>query len=64
VEGASTLIPSKGSVAEVVRSIMEGVRSSMSYVGATNLLEFAQRARFVRITNSGLVEAHPHGVRS
>jgi IMP dehydrogenase len=63
VEGASTLIPLKGPVQQVVRSIMEGVRSSMSYVGASHLDEFYGKARFIQITSNGLAEAHPHGVR-
>jgi IMP dehydrogenase len=63
VEGASKLIETKGSVKKIVSDIMDGVRSSMSYVGAQNLSEFRSKARFIRITNAGLMEAHPHGLR-
>jgi IMP dehydrogenase len=34
----------------------------MGYVGAVNLEQLRQKARFVRITNAGLIESHPHGV--
>jgi IMP dehydrogenase len=63
VEGTATMIPAKGSVVDVINTIMDGVRSSMSYVGARNLDEFRQKAKFVRITPAGLTEAHPHGLR-
>jgi IMP dehydrogenase len=41
---------------------MGGVRSGMGYVGAANLAELRDKARFVRITNAGLLESHPHGI--
>lgn len=63
VEGTATMVPMKGSVETVVSTILEGLRSSMSYVGATNMTEFRSKAKFIRITNAGLVEAHPHGLR-
>lgn len=33
----------------------------MSYVGAKNIEEFKHKAKFVEITNSGVIEASPHG---
>ena len=41
---------------------MGGLRSGMGYVGAATLEELREKARFVRITNAGLVESHPHDV--
>jgi IMP dehydrogenase len=63
VEGVSTCVDAKGPVGNVVAKIMDGVRSSMSYVGANNLQEFHQNAKFVQVSHAGLTEAHPHGVR-
>jgi IMP dehydrogenase len=63
VEGASRLVESKGSVKKVIRDIEQGVRSAMSYVGASNLNQFRDAVQFVKITNAGLIEAHPHGLR-
>jgi IMP dehydrogenase/GMP reductase len=63
VEGASKLIEARGTVRTIVNDLMEGVRSSMSYVGAHNLVEFRRNAEFVRITTAGLNEAHPHMLR-
>jgi IMP dehydrogenase len=63
VEGASKMVPSRGSVSTVVSDIMDGIKSSMSYVGAHNLDSFRDRAVFERITAAGLNEAHPHLLR-
>jgi IMP dehydrogenase len=59
-EGVEGVVPYKGSVVQLVYKLMAGVRSSMSYVDASTLAEFKQKARFVRITNAGLTESHPH----
>jgi IMP dehydrogenase len=63
IEGASTFVPIKGPVSGVIKNISEGLRSSLSYVGARNISEFQHKAKFVRITTSGIVEAHPHGLK-
>ena len=42
--------------------LMGGLRSGMGYVGAANLPELQEKARFVRVTSAGLIESHPHGV--
>ena len=39
---------------------MDGVRSSMSYTGAGNMLEYQVKCKFVRVTTNGLTEAKPH----
>lgn len=62
VEGAKTYVPVDTSVETVVQSIMDGVRSCMSYVGVSNLHQLAFNAEFVAITTAGLNEARPHGV--
>lgn len=64
VEGTAKMVPSKGSVTNVVSTILDGVRSSMSYVGARTLDEFRMKAEFIQITNAGLAEAHPHGLNA
>jgi IMP dehydrogenase len=63
VEGASKMVECRGTVTQMIQEIVDGITSSMSYVGASNLEEFRTRAEFVKITSSGLAEAHPHGVR-
>jgi IMP dehydrogenase len=41
---------------------MGGLRSGMGYVGARDLQELRTNPRFIRITNAGLVESHPHDI--
>lgn len=60
VEGATKIIDSKGPLRNVVDDIVDGIKSCMSYVGASNLEELSQTAEFIKITQAGLVEAHPH----
>jgi IMP dehydrogenase len=60
-EGISGRVPVKGSLAEVVYQFVGGLRAGMGYCGAKNI-EILQKAKFIRITNSGIRESHPHGV--
>lgn len=62
VEGNSTIVPYRGKTKRIVSDIMDGVRSSMSYVGANNMSEFQAKAKFVRVTEAGRIEALPHGL--
>jgi IMP dehydrogenase len=55
-EGESTLVPYKGPIKNILQEINGGIRSSLSYVGATNLEEYHQRAEFVRITPNAVIE--------
>jgi len=64
VEGESKPIPYKGKVERIINDILDGVRSSMSYVGAGNLSEFEIRSRFMRVTKAGQIEAQPHLLES
>jgi IMP dehydrogenase len=59
-EGVEGTVAYKGSVVQLVNTLMAGVRSAMSYCDATSVDEFQRNARFVRITNAGLTESQPH----
>lgn len=61
-EGIEGQVPYKGLLKDYVFQLMGGLRSGMGYVGAANLPELRQKARFVRITSAGLIESHPHDV--
>jgi IMP dehydrogenase len=61
-EGIEGRVAYKGTLSEYMFQLMGGVRSGMGYVGAASLEELVDKARFVRITNAGLVESHPHDV--
>jgi IMP dehydrogenase len=58
VEGESTTIPYKGGVKFIIEGLVDGVRSALSYGGASNLQEFTPD--YVQVTNSGIQEARPH----
>lgn len=60
-EGISGRVPYKGHLYEVVYQIIGGLRSGMGYCGAPNISKL-QGAQFIRITNSGMKESHPHDV--
>jgi IMP dehydrogenase len=62
-EGVEGIVAYKGSVGPLVLKLIAGVRSSMSYVNATSIAEFQQNAQFIRITNAGLTESHPHATQ-
>jgi IMP dehydrogenase len=61
-EGIEGQVPYKGHLADYVFQLMGGLRAGMGYVGAADLPGLRSKARFVRITNAGLIESHPHGV--
>ena len=60
-EGIVARVPFKGLLSEVVYQLIGGLRAGMGYCGAKNI-EKLWEAKFVRITNSGLYESHPHDV--
>lgn len=60
-EGISGRVPYKGSVQEVMYQLIGGLRAGMGYCGAASMEEL-QNAQFIRITNAGVIESHPHDV--
>jgi len=60
VEGNHKVIPYKGKVKRIIGDIKDGIRSSCSYVGASNLEEYRSLVEFVEVTRAGQVEAQPH----
>ena len=62
-EGVEACVTYKGYVKEVIFQLIGGLRAGMGYVGAPDLAALIENAQFVRITNAGLVESHPHDVQ-
>jgi len=60
VEGNSKIIPYKGKVKRIISDIRDGLSSSFSYVGASNVLDFQSKCEFVEVTQAGVIEAKPH----
>lgn len=61
-EGIEGRVPYVGSIKNVIHQLLGGLRSSMGYVGAKDILDFRARAEFVEITSAGLKESHVHDV--
>lgn len=61
-EGIEARVPYKGSLAEVIFQMTGGLRAGMGYLGTRNIAVLKKEARFVRITQSGVIESHPHDV--
>lgn len=62
-EGIEGRVPYRGRLSDVIYQLVGGLRSGMGYVGAKNLEELRQRAKFVRITWAGYKESHVHDVQ-
>jgi len=60
-EGIAGRVPYKGTVQEVIYQLVGGLRSGMGYCGA-GTIEALHHAKFVRITNAGVLESHPHDI--
>jgi IMP dehydrogenase len=61
-EGVEGIVPYRGSVYEVIFQLVGGIKSGMGYVGAKNIKELWEKAEFVKITNAGIKESHPHNI--
>ena len=60
-EGIAGRVPYKGTVQEVIYQLVGGLRSGMGYCGAATI-DALHNAKFVRITNAGVLESHPHDI--
>jgi IMP dehydrogenase len=61
-EGIEGRVPSKGSLSETVHQMMGGLRAAMGYCGCHTISEMKTKSQFVRMTDAGLRESHPHNV--
>lgn len=61
-EGVEGRVPYKGPLSDTIYQLVGGLKASMGYCGAKNLNELRTKTKFVKITNAGLKESHPHDV--
>jgi len=61
-EGVTALVPYKGEVGKLIAQLMGGVKSAMSYCNARTIGELWEKAEFIRVTQAGLSESHPHAL--
>ncbi|NLR31537.1 IMP dehydrogenase [Levilactobacillus tujiorum] len=62
-EGIEARVEYKGSVNDIIFQMVGGLRSGMGYTGSANVQSLIDNAQFVRISNAGLIESHPHDVQ-
>jgi IMP dehydrogenase len=62
-EGIEGRVPFKGQVSETLYQLKGGLRSSMGYCGCKDIPAMKENARFIKITNAGIKESHPHSIR-
>ena len=62
-EGVEAIVPYKGGAVNVIRQLVGGLKSGMSYCGARNLTELRTKGEFLKITDVGLKESMPHDVK-
>ncbi|HUU50240.1 MAG TPA: IMP dehydrogenase, partial [Nitrospinota bacterium] len=61
-EGVEGRVPYKGFLSFSVQQLIGGVRAGMGYCGCKDIAELRKKARFIKITSSGLKESHVHDV--
>lgn len=61
-EGVEGEVPYRGPLNAVLYQMIGGLHQSMFYIGAHNIAEMPERGRFIRITDAGLRESHPHDI--
>lgn len=62
IEGVEALVECKGPVAGVIEHLLDGIRSGCSYQGVDHVSWLQDVPEFIEISNSGLIESHPHDV--
>lgn len=62
-EGIEGRVAYKGPLADTVHQLVGGLRAGMGYCGTKTIDELRNNTRFIRITNAGLRESHPHDVQ-
>ena len=62
-EGIVGRVPYKGDLVESINQFIGGLQAGMGYCGCKNISELQKKSKFVKITNSGIIESHPHGVK-
>ncbi len=61
-EGIEGRVPHKGPLGDTMYQMVGGLRAAMGYCGAKNIAELKSHGRFVKMTDAGLRESHPHDI--
>ncbi|HSQ16612.1 MAG TPA: IMP dehydrogenase [Anaerolineales bacterium] len=63
-EGVEALVPYRGAVIDLLHQLVGGLRSGLTYAGATNIAELQEKAEFIQITGAGMRESGAHDVET
>ena len=61
-EGIEGRVPHKGPLGDTMYQMVGGLRAAMGYCGTKSIAELKSRGKFVRMTDAGLRESHPHDI--
>jgi len=61
-EGIEGRVPHRGALSLCVHQLLGGLKAGMGYLGAKDIQDLQKKARFIRVTPSGLRESHVHDV--
>lgn len=61
-EGVEGRVPYRGYLKDIIYQLIGGLRAGMGYCGTATIEELQENGRFMRITNAGLKESHPHDI--
>ena len=61
-EGIEGRTPYKGNLSETVHQMVGGLRAAMGYCGCRTVVELKKNSQFIRMTDAGLRESHPHDI--
>ncbi|MFQ6618844.1 MAG: IMP dehydrogenase [Fidelibacterota bacterium] len=61
-EGIEGRVPYRGAVKDSIYQMVGGLKSAMGYCGVKDIKSFQERAKFIKITEAGVKESHPHDI--
>ncbi len=61
-EGVEAMVPYKGSVTDIIKQLIGGIRSGLSYCGANTIQQMQENAEFMKMSRAGFAESQPHDV--
>lgn len=61
-EGVEGRVPYRGYLKDIIYQLIGGLRSGMGYCGTGTIEDLQNNGKFIRITNAGLKESHPHDI--
>ncbi|WP_427340194.1 IMP dehydrogenase [Caloranaerobacter sp. DY30410] len=62
-EGVEGRVPYKGPLKDTIFQLVGGLKAGMGYCGTPTIKDLQERGQFIRITQAGLIESHPHDIQ-